>query len=240
MATSLRRLSELTRALTGLQLDGAVREHVAEQRAALASIDDEARHRPQTDIGVNPAAVVLKLRDLLGDDATVSCDVGSHYIYMARHFRVYQPRRLLFSDGQQTLGVALPWAMAAALVRPGTPVVSVSGDGGFLFSAQELETATRLGLSFTHVIMRDNTYNMVAFQEELKYGRTSGVQLGDYDITHYAAAFGANGIRVSSLAEFEQAFTRSLTEPGVTIIDVPVDYSRNTDLFAELHDDVLE
>jgi acetolactate synthase-1/2/3 large subunit len=233
-------LSELTRALTGLRLDGAVRKRVAEQRAALWSIDDEARHRPQTDVGVNPAAIVLKLRDLLGDDATVSCDVGSHYIYMARHFRVYQPRRLLFSDGQQTLGVALPWAMAAALVRPGTPVVSVSGDGGFLFSAQELETATRLGLSFTHVIMRDNTYNMVAFQEELKYGRTSGVQLGDYDITHYAAAFGANGIRVSSLAEFERVFTRSLTEPGVTIIDVLVDYSRNTELFAELHDDVLE
>jgi acetolactate synthase I/II/III large subunit len=233
-------LSELTRALTGLQLDDAVRKRVAEQRAALSSIDDEARHRPQTDIGVNPAAVVLKLRDLLGDDATVSCDVGSHYIYMARHFRVYQPRRLLFSDGQQTLGVALPWAMAAALVRPGTPVVSVSGDGGFLFSAMELETATRLGLSFTHVIMRDNAYNMVAFQEELKYGRTSGVRLGDYDITHYAAAFGANGIRVSSLAEFEQALTRSLTEPGVTIIDVLVDYSRNTELFTELHDDVLE
>ena len=233
-------LSELTRALTGLQLDGAVRQRIAEQRAALLSIDDEARLRPQTEIGVNPAAVVLKLRDLLGDDATVSCDVGSHYIYMARHFRVYQPRRLLFSDGQQTLGVALPWAIAAALVRPDTPVVSVSGDGGFLFSAQELETATRLGLNFTHVIMRDNTYNMVAFQEELKYGRVSGVQLGDYDITHYAAAFGANGIRVSSLAEFEQAFTRSLTEPGVTIIDVLVDYSRNAELFAELHDDVLE
>jgi acetolactate synthase I/II/III large subunit len=233
-------LSELTRALTGLQLDDAVRKRVAEQRAALSSIDEEARHRPQTDIGVNPAALVLKLRDLLGDDATVACDVGSHYIYMARHFRVYQPRQLLFSDGQQTLGVALPWAMAAALVRPGTPVVSVSGDGGFLFSAQELETATRLGLSFTHVIMRDNTYNMVAFQEELKYGRTSGVQLGDYDITHYAAAFGANGIRVSSLAEFKEAFARSLTEPGVTIIDVLVDYSRNTELFAELHDDVLE
>ena len=200
-------LSELTRALTGLRLDDAV-SALRRTACGAVSIDDEARHRPHTDIGVNPAAVVLKLRDLLGDDATVSCDVGSHYIYMARHFRVYQPRRLLFSDGQQTLGVALPWAMAAALVRPGTPVVSVSGDGGFLFSAQELETATRLGLSFTHVIMRDNTYNMVAFQEELKYGRASGVQLGDYDITHYAAAFGAKGIRVSSLAEFEQAFTR--------------------------------
>jgi acetolactate synthase I/II/III large subunit len=233
-------LTELTRQLTGLRLDRGVSVRIAEQRAALLDIDDEARQRPQTGGGVNPAAVVLKIRDLIDDTATVACDVGSHYIYMARHFRVYQPRRLLFSDGQQTLGVAFPWAMAAALVRPGTPVVSVSGDGGFLFSAQELETATRLGLSFTHVIMRDNTYNMVAFQEELKYGRTSGVQLGDYDIVHYAAAFGAKGVRVSSLTEFEDVFTRSLAEPGVTIIDVLVDYSRNTELFAELHDGVLE
>jgi acetolactate synthase I/II/III large subunit len=88
--------------------------------------------------------------------------------------------------------------------------------------------------------MRDNTYNMVAFQEELKYGRTSGVQLGDYDIAHFAAAFGAKGIRVSGITEFEAAFKQSLNEPGVTIIDVRVDYSRNTELFAELHDDVVE
>ena len=171
-------LTGLIRPLTGLRLNDTVSAHCAAQRAALLNIDEEARSCPQTDIGLNPAAVVLKIRDLIDDDATVACDVGSHYIYMARHFRVYRPRRLLFSDGQQTLGVALPWAMAAAMVRPGTPVVSVSGDGGFLFSAQELETATRLGLSFTHVIMRDNAYNMVAFQEELKYGRTSGSAVG--------------------------------------------------------------
>jgi len=233
-------LTAMIQPLSGLRLNDIVSASVTEQRAALRKIDAEAHNRPQTDVGVNPAALVLKIRDLIDDDATIACDIGSHYIYMARHFRVYQPRRLLFSDGQQTLGVALPWAMAAAMVRPGTQVVSVSGDGGFLFSAQELETATRLGLSFTHVIMRDNTYNMVAFQEQLKYGRTSGVQLGDYDIVHYAAAFGAKGIRVSGLTEFEAAFKQSLNEPGVTIIDVHVDYTRNTELFAELHDDVVE
>jgi acetolactate synthase-1/2/3 large subunit len=233
-------LTAMIQPLSGLRLNDIVNAGVTEQRAALRKIDAEAHNRPQTDVGVNPAALVLKIRDLIDDDATIACDIGSHYIYMARHFRVYQPRRLLFSDGQQTLGVALPWAMAAAMVRPGTQVVSVSGDGGFLFSAQELETATRLGLSFTHVIMRDNTYNMVAFQEQLKYGRTSGVQLGDYDIVHYAAAFGAKGIRVSGLTEFEAAFKQSLNEPGVTIIDVHVDYTRNTELFAELHDDVVE
>lgn len=232
-------LIALTRELAGLRLPEAANAAVAEQRAVLVNTDGEARNRPQTEKGLNPAALVLKIRDLIDDETTVACDVGSHYIYIARHFRVYQPRRLLFSDGQQTLGVALPWAMAAAIVRPGTQVVSISGDGGFLFSAQELETATRLGLNFTHVIMRDNAYDMVAFQEQLKYGRTSGVRLGDYDIAHYAAAFGAKGVRISGMNEFEHALKQSLNQPGVTIIDAPVDYSRNTELFAQLHDGVI-
>jgi acetolactate synthase I/II/III large subunit len=233
-------LTELTRLLAGLRLSDDANAAITDQRQALAQIDEQAHARPASDAGLNPAAVVLKIRELVDDDATIACDIGSHYIYMARHFRGYQPRRVLFSNGQQTLGVALPWAMAAAMVRPGTQVVSVSGDGGFLFSAQELETATRLGLHFTHIIMRDNAYDMVAFQQVAKYGRSSGVQLGDYDITQYAAAFGAKGIRVNSMDEFEHALKQTLSDTGITIIDVPVDYSRNSELFAQLHDGVLD
>ena len=101
-------LKELTRMLAGLRLSDAAAAAIAEQRTALLRIDDEARAHPESDVGLNPAALVLKIRELIDDDATVACDVGPHYIYMARHFRVYQPRRLLFSDGQQTLGVGCP------------------------------------------------------------------------------------------------------------------------------------
>jgi len=145
----------------------------------------------------------------------------------------------LFSNGQQTLGVALPWAIAAALVRPGTQIVSVSGDGGFLFSAQELETAHRLGVTLTHIILRDDTYDMVAFQEVMKYGRTSGIQLGSYDTVSYAAAFAAHGHRANSMAEFVSTLETALAEPGVSIIDAPVDYSHNSDLGQLLHDDAF-
>ncbi|MFG2884773.1 acetolactate synthase AlsS [Streptomyces sp. NPDC048297] len=234
-------VTELTALLSGLTLDEAARAAVAEQRTALEHIDNQARNEAMTDLGLNPAAVVLKLRDLVDDDATVTSDVGSHYIYMARHFRGYEPQHVLFSNGQQTLGVGLLWAIVAALVRPGTQILSVSGDGGFLFTAQELETATRLGVSLTHVIMRDNSYNMVAFQEMLKYGRTSGTDLGDYDIEKYAGAFGARGIRVETMEELEAEVKRSLAAAsGVTVIDVRVDSSHNTELFAHLHDGVLE
>lgn len=233
-------LAALTDSLADLTLTASYDSEIAALRNSLADIDNAARNHQSGDAGLDPVTVVLRLREELGDDATIACDIGSVYIHMARHFRVYEPRRLLFSNGQQTLGVALPWAMAACLVRPGTPVVSVSGDGGFLFSAQELETATRLALTFTHIIFRDNSYNMVGFQEVLKYGRESGVRLGDYDIVSYAAAFGARGYRVDTLDDFGATLRRALDEHGPSLIDVPVDYSRNIDLAADLHDDCFE
>jgi len=233
-------LNGLTPLLSDMHLAERYAAELARQRQLLTDIDEHARSASAQGHGVNPAALVLRLRDGLDDNATVACDIGSVYIYMARHFRVYQPRHLLFSNGQQTLGVGLPWAMAASMVRPGTQVVSVSGDGGFLFSAQELETAVRLGLSFTHVIMRDNTYDMVGFQEVLKYGRKSGVQLGDYDIVSFAEAFGARGYRVETLEEFDAVLKQALSEDGPSLIDVPVDYSHNTDLGAQLHEGAFE
>ena len=233
-------LGQITGQLTELTTDPVFTDLVSTERQRLQTIDDDARRQPHGADGLNPAAVTLLLRDCLDDDATVACDIGSVYIYMARHFRVYEPRHLLFSDGQQTLGVALPWAMAATLVRPGKQVVSVSGDGGFLFSAQELETATRHGMTFTHVILRDNTYDMVGFQELLHYGRKSGVQLGDYDVRDFAAAFGAHGYRVSTEDEFVATLRHALAEDGPSIVDVPVDYSRNVELGAQLAPDAFE
>ena len=233
-------LTALTDSLAGHTLTNDYQAEIANERRTLTELDAAGRDRTPDGPGLNPVAVLGRLRDELDDEATIACDVGSVYIYMARYFRVYEPRRLLFSNGQQTLGVALPWAMAACLVRPGTTVVSVSGDGGFLFSAQELETATRLGLTFTHIIFRDDSYDMVGFQEVLKYGRRSGVQLGDYDIVSYAAAFGAHGYRVNTLDEFSATLRHALAEPGVSLVDVPVDYSRNTELADHLHDDAFE
>ena len=226
--------------LGGLDLSAEFAAEVAARRQALADIDQQAAAGAHGPAGLNPAWLVLKLREHLNDDATVAVDMGTNYIHMARHFRVYEPRHLLFSNGQQTLGVGLPWAMAANLVRPGTRVLSVSGDGGFLFSAMELETARRLGCNITHVIMRDNAWNMVAFQQKLKFGRTSGTQLGDYDITSYAESFGARGYRVSSQEEFLAALDKGLSEEGVSIIDVPVDYSHSTDIGAQLHEGAFE
>ncbi|MDO5619378.1 acetolactate synthase AlsS [Kocuria sp.] len=233
-------LEILAEQLKGVELDQAAQDEIAVQRDALAAFETQARSKPDTQLGVHPGHLAYVIRDLIEDDkTTVAADIGSHSIYLARYFRTYEPRTLLFSNGQQTLGVALPWAIAAALVRPEHPVVSISGDGGFLYSAQDLETATRLGLNLVHVIMRDNAYDMVAFQQVMKYGRTSGVELGDYDSVKFAEAMNAHGHRVHTLEEFKSAFVEATSTPGVSIVDVAVDYTDNVDLAAHLDDSAL-
>ncbi|MFJ8527574.1 acetolactate synthase AlsS [Bacillus sp. NPDC094106] len=182
----------------------------------------------------HPLQVIRTLRSLIDDETTVACDIGSHYIWMARCFRSYEPRRLLFSNGMQTLGVALPWAIAATLVEPGKKVVSVSGDGGFLFSAMELETAVRLNSPIVHLVWRDGTYDMVAFQQMMKYGRTSATEFGDVDIVKYAESFGAIGLRVNSPEELEGVLQEAMKAEGPVIVDIPIDYRDNIKLSEKL------
>jgi acetolactate synthase-1/2/3 large subunit len=81
---------------------------------------------------------------------------------------------------------------------------------------------------------------MVGFQEVLKYGKKSGVQLGDYDIVSYAQSFGARGYRVETLEEFQTVLKQTLSDDGPSLIDVPVDYSHNTELGAQLHEGAFE
>lgn len=178
----------------------------------------------------HPLSVIESLQKRVDDSMTVAVDVGSHYIWMARHFRSYEPRHLLFSNGMQTMGVALPWAISAALLRPNTQIVSVSGDGGFLFSSQELETAVRLNLNIVHLVWRDGTYNMVKFQEEMKYGKSAGIHFGPVDIVKYAESFGATGLRVEKSGDLEKVLDQAFATEGPVVVDIPIDYSDNKKL----------
>jgi len=219
-------------------LSPEMHEHLADQQEKFTKKDAiPANHSDKN--GIHPLAIIHALQNQVNDDTTVTVDVGSLYIWMARHFRSYKPRHLLFSNGMQTLGVALPWAIAAALERPEQPVVSVAGDGGFLFSGQELETAVRLHLNIVQLIWDDGYYDMVRFQEIAKYGHDAGVKLGPVDFVKYAESFGATGIRVERTEDLESIFAKAFATKGPVIIHIPVDYSDNIKLASKLVDDVL-
>ena len=94
----------------------------------------------------------------------------------------------------------------------------------------ELQTAVRNRLSLVHVVMNDSSYDMVAFQEVMKYGRTSGTELGSYDVVKFAEAFGAAGLRVKSEADLPSVLATAFATPGVVVVDTPVNYDHNVDL----------
>lgn len=225
-------LDLLLPAIKGYELPEGSKEYLKGLRNNIENVSDVKFDRDSAHGLVHPLDLIDVLQDNTTDDMTVTVDVGSHYIWMARYFKSYEARHLLFSNGMQTLGVALPWAISAALLCPNTKVISVSGDGGFLFSAQELETAVRLHLPIVHIIWNDGKYNMVEFQEEMKYGRSSGVDFGPVDFVKYAESFGAKGYRVDSKDSFEETLKQALidAENGPVLIDVPIDYKDNVTL----------
>jgi acetolactate synthase-1/2/3 large subunit len=188
-----------------------------------------ARGVAETGTPIHPLRIISELQPFLSDDVTLVLDMGSFHIWHARYLYSFRPRQMLISNGQQTLGVALPWAVAACLARPRDKVISVSGDGGFLFSGGELETAVRLNCHFVHMIWRDGHYDMVAFQERLKYGRTSGCDFGPIDTVKYAEAFGAKGFAIKSPDEFAPTLRKAMDMTGPVLIDIPVDYSHNVE-----------
>ncbi|KAI9666299.1 MAG: hypothetical protein M1821_004234 [Bathelium mastoideum] len=186
---------------------------------------------------VHPLHFISALQQRVSKDTTVTCDVGTVYIYMMRYFFAYEPRKLLCSNGQQTLGVGMPWAIAASLTQDppcSEKVVSLSGDGGFMFSSQELSTAVQQGCNITHFIWNDHSYNMVEFQEEMKYGRSSGISLGGVDFVKYVEAFNGKGFRISDSSEIEDVMDQALAHKGLALVDVSIDYTHAKDLAGNL------
>ena len=188
---------------------------------------------------VHPLRLMHELKQFLGPDVTMCLDMGSFHLWLARHLYSFRPRQVLISNGQQTLGVALPWGIAAAIVRPTEKVLSISGDGGFLYSAMELETAVRLKANLVHMVWIDGTYDMVGTQEKLKYGRTSGVDFGPVDYVKYADAFGATGMTIKSPDDIAPVMKKAFDTAGPVLVGVHVDYRDNHQLFEMVRGDSI-
>jgi acetolactate synthase-1/2/3 large subunit len=185
---------------------------------------------------IHPMRLISELQKIMTPDVTVCSDMGTFSVYLSRYLFSFRARQLLISNGQQTLGVALPWAIAASIVRPQEKVLSISGDGGFLFSANELETAVRLKSHIVHMIWIDGSYDMVAAQEEIKYGRTSGIKLGPVDPVKYAEAFGATGLMIQHADDVAPTLRKAFDTGGPVLIGVHVDYRESVKLFENAHE----
>ncbi|QXI20146.1 acetolactate synthase large subunit [Pseudomonas iranensis] len=176
---------------------------------------------------IYPQRLVADIRRALPSEGIVALDNGIYKIWFARNYKAHMPNTVLLDNALATMGAGLPSAMAAHLVYPDRPVIAVCGDGGFMMNSQELETAVRMKMNLTVVILRDDGYGMIRWKQANMGFTDFGLDYGNPDFVQYAESYGAMGHRVESAETLLTLLNWCQKNPGVHVIDCPVDYSEN-------------
>ncbi|WP_413866113.1 thiamine pyrophosphate-binding protein [Tateyamaria sp.] len=165
-----------------------------------------------------PAAVIDTCRTSLPRNTLATADSGAHRILLSQMWHCYEPRGLMQSSALCTMGCAVPLAMGAQVIEPDRPVVSFSGDAGFLMVAGELTTAAELGLKTIFVVFVDASLSLIELKQRQRQLTNAGVDFAKHDFAAMGRAFGGAGHTVTSRAELETALKAAQTSETFTVI----------------------
>jgi len=185
------------------------------------------------DFPLIPQRFVADVRKAMPSNGIVTLDNGIYKVWFARNYPVHESNTLLLDNALATMGAGLPSAMAAKMIQPEVPVLAVCGDGGFMMNSQELETAVRLQLKLTVLILRDNAYGMIKWKQSGMGFQEWGLDYGNPDFVRYAESYGAYGVRVEKTEDFLPILQDCIAREGVNLIELPVDYSENERVLIE-------
>jgi len=161
------------------------------------------------------------LRAALPDDTIFVNDLTLVGYWMPLLLKTYQPRTLIHAGTYGTLGYALPAAIGAKIACPKQPVVAISGDGGFMFTLQELATAVAQKLDLIVLLFNDNAFGAIrTYQDRVFRGRRIGSDLVNPDFVKLGEAFGINAARVEPM-QLGATVRRALEDGGVWLIEIP-------------------
>ena len=187
-------------------------------------LESIAKARRDKAVGLQPqVGFVDAIRAALPDDA-ITVQGITQIGYASEHsLPVYQPRKFITSGYFQTLGYTYPTALGAKVAMPDSPVVAISGDGGFLYNSQEMATAVKYGINAIALVFNDNAYgNVLRDQTDHYDGRAIGSKLLNPDFVKLAEAYGARGVRVPDADGLESALREAVSIDAPTLIEIPV------------------
>lgn len=188
------------------------------KKAALASIAKAQPHYSFVEV----------LRDLLPDDGIVVDEVTQLGYFIWYGYPVHQPRGLISSGFSGTLGYGFPTALGVKVANPDRAVVSVTGDGGFLYGGSDLATAVQFGINLVTVVVNNNSYgNVLRDQQRLYEGRHSGAVLKNPDFQAYARSFGVPAWRVENADGLRGALKEALASDAPALIEVMSDIHKD-------------
>lgn len=178
--------------------------------------------RARTQAIERPEWFIHTLRAELPENAIVFTDASEMAYRMHTDFEAYRPRTFFYPSNYITLGWGFPAALGAAVAMPDRPIVSVSGDGGFLMTAQELATAVRYQLKVIAIIHNDGAYGAIKnIQQNRHDGRFLDTDLNNPDFVRLADAFDVPATRAPDAGSFALALRHALHRRGPSVIEVP-------------------
>lgn len=192
-----------------------------------STIDRVADRTMESRWPITPQRLVQVVCKVIPKNGIVALDNGMYKISWARHYCTYGINTLLLDNALATMGAGLPSAIMAALLYPDRRVMAVCGDGGFMMSGQELETAVRLKINLVVMVLNDRAYGMIRCKQAARNLSDFGTTFGNPDFIRYAESFGAKGACVKSVDSLVPALEAAFMEGGVQLLDVPIDYSES-------------
>ncbi len=175
---------------------------------------------------IHPLRVIREIREFYPRDAISVIDGGNTTVWAHYLNRIYCPRCFLSSSAGDSghIGTGLPYTIGAKLAYPEREVYCITGDGAFGYGVMELETAKRLGIRFTVVVMNDSSWGMIKSGQTLYYDKKYiGVDFGEIRYDEIARAMGCYGERVTRPEEFKNALKRAKDSGLPAVIDVKID-----------------
>ena len=173
-------------------------------------------------------SMVEAIRETLPEDGIVVDEVTQLGYIVWYGYPVYRPRTLITSGFSGTLGYGFPTALGVKVANPGRAVVSVTGDGGFLYGGSDLSTAVQFGINLVTVVVNNGGYgNVLRDQQRLYDGRHSGAVLSNPDFPAYARSFGARAWRVQTADQLRGALREALAADAPGMIEVVSDISKD-------------
>lgn len=210
-------IAAITRALRnqleGEPYTGPRQERTAAWRqAADAEFERLSQERPELQS-------LQAIRAVLPRDSALVID-NTQLGYWAEYFYPsYRTNGIIGAKGSGLLGFSFPAAIGVKLARPDTPVVGLIGDGGFLYTAQELATCVRHDVGFPLVVVNDNAFGVIDYLQRTAYQEAYQAQLTNPDFLAFAAAFGVPATRVQSPTELQSALDRTLASGEMHLIE---------------------
>ena len=214
------------------QIYERLKSRIAQQRAdsqwmkRVQEVREEVRRNAKLDSSNNllSVQVIKKIRELLPPEGILTTEVGKHQMFAEIHYKVIKPRTWITSTGLGTMGFGFPASIGAKVAKPDVPVVDLAGDGSFCMTENSLAVCVEEGIPVVVVILDNRSLGMVEQWQRLFYNRRySSSRFGNTpDFVKLAEAYGAVGIRATTIQEFERAFKQALVSEVVTVIDVPV------------------